>query len=98
MTKDETIVKYGCELRIYDNGGRSMDRFTILAPRYAGRDWRWNDRDWTALFSGEEPRGMSGHGPAQAGAHLGKRIAWSELPAQVRSLVRVTDFAAFAPA
>lgn len=33
-------IDYGCALRVYDNGGRTMDRYTAIPPRWAGDEWR----------------------------------------------------------
>lgn len=85
--KKETIRRYGCELRIYDNGGRSKDRYTMIPPRWTAKYWK-TGRFWSCIFSGDDPRGMSGHGDAVPGSHLGKRIHWSDLPDAVQRFAR----------
>lgn len=94
--QNETIRRYGCTLRIYDNGGRSMDRYTMIPPRWSAKAWR-QGRSWSCLFSGLDPRGMSGHGMADPGPLLGKRIKWSDLPAAVQRLARA-EWPVFCPA
>ena len=44
--------RYGSALRIYDNGGRTADRFTILPPRNAGAEYRGRaPGSWVAIAS-----------------------------------------------
>lgn len=80
-----TIERYGTVLRIYDNGGKTMDRYTILPPRW-DKEHRMPDGDWLALYSGTDPKGMSGHVECAAGSHLGKRIHWDDLPEAVQRI------------
>lgn len=80
-------------LRIYDNGGRTFDRFTIIPPRWAtdyrgdgAKNWGawWG---WAALGASEfpySPGGFGQHVTATPGRHLGRRIGWDELPRGVR--------------
>lgn len=81
------------ELRCYDNGGRSFDRYTILPPRWAGDDWRDYGRTWQAIAASERPYHPQGFGQsctAVAGHHLGKKIPFSELPGDVQKFARAT--------
>lgn len=87
--------RYGCTLRIYDNGGQTIDRYTMIPPRWTAADQKENGF-WSCVFSGLDPRGMSGHGLAYAGPHLGQRIAWSELPEAVQALAR-SEWPEFCP-
>lgn len=82
MTKQRE--KYGTDLRIWDNGGATMDRYTIVPPRWT-KECR-EHRGWVCLFSGADPRGMSGRSIAEPGPHLGRRIHVDELPEAVRNL------------
>lgn len=65
-------------IRIYDNGGRSYDRYTVIymdMPEQPG--------SFTSIGMSEDPfhpTGFGQHGPAMPGRHLGKRIKWDELP------------------
>jgi hypothetical protein len=67
--------------KIYDNGGATMDRYTLLDMQS-----RRGDNIHDAVFSGNDPRGMSGHCDATPGKHLGKLIRYTELPKAVRVL------------
>jgi hypothetical protein len=84
-------------LRIYDNGGKTNDRFTILPPRWAGTEYRERDMTWQALGCNSQPfHGIGMHTSATPGPHLGKRLSWSDLPPDVRSFAR-QSFPEFAP-
>lgn len=87
-----TIVeRYGTVLRCYDNGGRSFDRYTIIPPRWA-KDYRERrPGSWAAIGSSENPfhpQGFGMHVTATPGPHLGKRIAWADLPPDVQRFAR----------
>ena len=73
------------QLRVYDNGGITMDRYTVLRL------------DWVAgnfvecLGMSEQPdhpQGYGQHGRAQDGSHFGKRIAFSDLPERCQRVAR----------
>lgn len=92
--------RYGTTLRIYDNGGRSFDRYTIIPPRWA-HDYR--ERMPRCLFSAigasERPFNPQGFGmciTAMPGSHLGKRLHWDALPADVQKFAR-QSFPEYAP-
>lgn len=79
------------QLRCYDNGGRSFDRYTVIPPRWAGKDWQERPRLWVAIGASERPFHPQGFGQmcsAQAGRHLGKRVAFKELPGDVQRFAR----------
>lgn len=87
-----TIVeRYGCVLRIYDNGGATCDRYTIVPPRWAHG---YRDRQyWEAIASSREPFHPQGFGQGclvVPGPHLGRRIHWDNLPRDVRKFARDT--------
>lgn len=75
--------------KIYDNGGRSFDRYTIAlkARRHNGRLY------WPYLASSENPfhpQGFGQHGESEhpvEGSYLGKRISFDSLPEQVQSFI-----------
>lgn len=89
--------RYGSALRIYDNGGRTLDRYTIMPPRDAGADYREKGPGmWSAIGASESPfHGYGQHVTAAAGSHLGRRIRWDELPADVQAFA-AQAFPAFA--
>lgn len=92
--------RYGTVLRIYDNGGKTCDRYTIIPPRWAGAQWRENyPGGWQAIGSNAapfHPQGIGMHVSATPGPHLGKRIHWGALPEDVQKFAR-QSFPEFAP-
>ena len=84
--------RYGCALRIYDNGGRSFDRYTLIPPRWA-LAYRERPGLWDAMGASEHPFHPQGFGQscsAAPGPHLGQRIHWNTLPPDVQRLARQT--------
>lgn len=78
-------------LRCYDNGGKTCDRYTILPPRWAGREWRERNGTWQAIGASERPfhpQGFGQHCSASPGGHLGKRVPFASLPADVQQFAR----------
>lgn len=95
--------RYGTVLRCYDNGGKTCDRYTIIPPRWAGEVYRDDYpnglRLWCAIGSSEcpfHPQGFGQHTSATPGPHLGKRVHWDTLPADVQKFAR-QSFPEFAP-
>ena len=95
--------RYGTVLRCYDNGGRSFDRYTILPPRWAvehvARYRVGVGALWAAIGSSENPfhpQGFGQHISAVAGPHLGRRVRWDTLPANVQKFAR-QSFPEYAP-
>ena len=80
-------------LRCYDNGGRTFDRFTILPARWV-RGWSRRVPGgllWDAIASSAapfHPQGFGQHVEAMAGPHLGARVPFETLPADVRRFAR----------
>lgn len=66
-------------IRIYDNGGRSYDRYTVIyMDQPETRAGTYN-----SIGMSEGPfdhLGICQHGPATPGRHLGRLIEWDELP------------------
>lgn len=92
--------RYGTVLRCFDNGGKTCDRYTIIPPRWAGAQWRENYLgSWQAIAANAEPyhpQGFGMHVSAAPGPHLGKRVHWDTLPADVQKFAR-QSFPEFAP-
>ena len=91
-------MEYGTVLRVYDNGGKTVDRYTVLPPRWA-HEYREPNGLWQGIAASEAPFHPQGFGQtcsAAAGKHLGKRIAWRELPSDVQRFARQT-FPEYAP-
>lgn len=64
---------------IYDNEGRTLDRYTVIL----------SDGSALGLSSNpDRPQGFSQWGDAVAGAHLGKRIPFRELPQSIREHIK----------
>lgn len=92
------VERYGTALRLYDNGGASMDRYTIIPPRWAHQyrqnangNTRGDSRLFMACASSVDPYAACGVGlttEAMPGQHLGKRIHWKLLPQQVQQFAR----------
>jgi hypothetical protein len=62
-------------LRIYDNGGATFDRYTVVymdRPEYDGF--------YECLGMSENALGFCQHSSAMIGSHLGKPIKFKELP------------------
>lgn len=84
-------MKYDTKLRIYDNGGRTVDRYTIIPPRWAREYREHQPGQWLALAANESPfhpQGVGMHVVAMPGKHLGQRINWRELPDDVKRFAR----------
>lgn len=73
-------------IRIYDNGGRSIDRYTVV--------FLDDPQDRPKLFGALamnaypfHPQGFGQYCTAMTGRHLGRRIDLKELPADCQRLV-----------
>jgi hypothetical protein len=92
-------TRYGTVLRCYDNGGRTCDRYTIIPPRWAREYVHDKSLCFEAIGASAEPfapGGFGQHTTAMPGPHLGKRIAWSDLPPDVQRFAR-QSFPEYAP-
>jgi len=72
-------------LRIYDNGGKTFDRYTVI---YMDQPER---HGYACLGMSEHPfhpQGFGQHGIAQPGRHLGRRIQFDQLPDDCQKLVQ----------
>jgi hypothetical protein len=77
--------------RIYDNGGSSLDRYTIFPPEASPYYHRHKDGRIEVIASSEDPYHPQGFGQwtsAMPGKHLGKRISWEDLPEPVKRHAR----------
>jgi hypothetical protein len=78
---------------IYDNGGRSFDRYTVILNSH--RVNRHGYRVWDCFAMSDNPRhpqGFGQHSEAQRGKHLGKRICFSDLPAQCKETLNSLEY------
>lgn len=69
---------------IWDNGGKTADRFTVILKSHYSSD---NKNTFDALGLSENPTnpsmGFSQFTEATPGEHLGKKIQWHDLPIEV---------------
>lgn len=92
------LRRYGTVLRIYDNGGRTADRYTVVPPRWA-REYVDSRGYWEMIGASEDPfhpQGFGQHSSGSPGAHLGRRVAWADIPARVQQFAR-QSFPEYAP-
>ena len=74
-------------VRLYDNGGKSFDRYTAVYMKEPER----SPNTYNARGMSENPYHPQGFGQccsAMPGRHLGKRITFDELPPDCQRLVR----------
>lgn len=83
-------------IRIYDNGGATADRYTVVYMDQVEQPGHtvtrkgdslhkteqvWVEATFNSLGMNSEPfHGIGQHGAAMPGPHLGKRIKWEDLP------------------
>lgn len=76
----------GMNIKCYDNGGTSQDRYTVCFVDVAWNTYPVMDEPWgmvLALAMDENPSapwGFGQHTGAVAGRHLGRRIRFAALP------------------
>lgn len=75
------------DVRIYDNGGKTIDRYTAV---YMDEPERQKGLYACVGMDAHpfSPQGFGQHGAAIPGAHLGKRIKFIDLPRDCQQLVR----------
>lgn len=92
--------RYGTVLRIFDNNGKSFDRYTICPPRWANEYRNELDRRLFEVIGSSDspfhPQGFGQHTMAMVGSHLGKRIKWENLPVDVQKFA-TQNFPEYAP-
>lgn len=76
------------EIRCYDNGGKTLDRYTVVYMFD-----RWNPENINVFGARGmcahpcSPQGIGCYTSATPGRHLGKRIKFEELPKDCQELV-----------
>ena len=65
----------GSRIKVYDNGGKSLDRITIVFLDFELE----NNRFYQAIAADESGHGFYSHTSVQLGRHLGKEIPFSSL-------------------
>lgn len=84
MKRNELIL--GHPLRVYDNGGKTFDRYTAVFLKITG----WRRGEFCCLAMSERPfhpQGFGQHGYATPGRHLGRRIPFASLPPDCQKAV-----------
>ncbi len=80
LTKEEHTHKLenGPSVRIYDNGGETLDRYTAIIEN---PDWQTSAKPgyMPSLGLSEGGQAISQFGDAKEGEHLGKPIKWEDL-------------------
>jgi hypothetical protein len=74
------------DVRIYDNGGKTIDRYTAVYMNLPER----KPGEFSAVGMCERPfspQGFGQHCTAMAGRHLGKRIKFEALPNDCQKLI-----------
>ena len=75
----------GKKVKCYDNGGKTADRYTVVYLELVSGLRYYNAVGMScAPF---HPQGVGQHCTAQLGRHLGKRIAFDDLPDDCKILV-----------
>jgi len=69
---------------IWDNGGKTADRYTVVLNTKETED---EYRCLSLSNDPDHPQGISQVGSCKEGEHLGKRISWEDLPDNVRKHV-----------
>jgi hypothetical protein len=73
-------------VRIYDNGGKTADRYTAV---YIAQPLGRGLYDSVGMCENPfHPQGIGQHSSAMPGGHLGKRIDFEALPADCQALVK----------
>jgi len=76
-------------LEIRDNQGETLDRYCVVYD-YSDQETANGEKlYWSVCMNSApfHPQGIGSHGPAMPGKHLGKKIKFSQLPADCQKLV-----------
>lgn len=73
------------KIRVYDNEGKTFDRFTVVYMNERERDGSYAARGMSEHPF--HPNGFGQYCSAIPGRHLGKRIPFEALPADCKKLV-----------
>ncbi len=101
MTREEQFMPNGVprKIRIYDNGGKTIDRYTVVfTGNYKGRDGQC---DYLGMSEDPfHPQGFGQHGESDTiidrptYGHLGKKITFDKLPKDCQEWV-ITNYKKF---
>ena len=71
---------------VFDNEGQTIDRYTVVFDDIA--DFEGNYTCFGMSGNPTYPLGVGMHCAGKLGTHLGKRIAFADLPAECQSVIR----------
>lgn len=72
-------------LQIWDNGGKSFDRYTIFKAREHFVKYWYKNKLFDAIGSCKTGNGFYLHIEAAKGPHLGKRVKFEDLDKQLQN-------------
>ncbi len=75
-------------LQIYDNGGESLDRYTIFKARQRGYFDRHGTKVFPCIAASRTGLGVYLHIDACKESHLGKRIKFEDLDVELQKRLR----------
>ena len=75
----ETVVQWKQKIKCYDNGGKTLDRYTIIP---FGNTFNW--KEYECLWCSEWGVGYSEWSSCIIGGHLWKRISFYALDKQTQ--------------
>ncbi len=81
--KDDVVA--GVPVYCYDNGGKTVDRYTVAYPASVEHNGQVQMVGMSAHPF--HPQGVGQHTTGKLGRHLGKRIRFQDLPADCQKLV-----------
>jgi hypothetical protein len=74
-------------LQIYDNGGESLDRYTIFKARQKGVGYCQNGRIFEGVGASKFGALFYMHIECVKGSHLGKRIKFEDLEPELQGIL-----------
>lgn len=74
-------------IAVYDNGGKTLDRYTIVTNIRQAKHPRTGKYTYDALSSSENGAGVFMWCQCIRGSHLGKKIAFTDLSVELQNKV-----------
>jgi hypothetical protein len=76
-------------IAIYDNGGKTLDRYTVYYDFVSSRPGEMKQYMCLGMNAAPfHPQGIGQHSSGQLGRHNGKRISLEDLPADCQQAVK----------
>lgn len=69
---------------IYDNGGKTLDRYTIVTTNRYNKSGRWY---YDCISSSEHGLGVFMWGDCMIGRHLGKKVELKDLSIELQTMI-----------